>query len=125
MAYQSNNQTDNAQTFVQIPLISPQTLTTITNHNETNVDTTATMNDLNFMSPVAVDQAIKAAKQAFNSGKTKDVKFRKAQLRKFKQLLDDNKDVICKALSADLEKPRFETLICEYNLLMNEITEIL
>lgn len=76
------------------------------------------------MGPNEINQAVKEAKQAFLDGKTKDVKFRKTQLRKFLKLLNDNKKDICNALKADLNKPSFETLLCEYNLLVNELIEL-
>lgn len=74
-----------------------------------------TQNDLN--------QALKEVKSTFKTGKTKDVKFRKKQMKQLLKLLEENKNEICDALRADLNKPPFETLLCEYNLLVNEIYE--
>ena len=77
------------------------------------------------MSPNEIEQAVKSAKEAFKSGKTKDPKFRKIQLKRLLRLLNENKDEICNALRIDLNKPPFETMLCEHNLLVNEIYEIL
>lgn len=114
--------TVNSQTVVQIPLILPTSPINI-NQNNTNSSNGAT--NFNLITPTQIDQIVKEAKEAFRTGKTKDVKFRKDQLRKFTKLLEENKDEICAAIKADLNKAPCETLLCEYNLVVNEVLEIL
>lgn len=104
-------QIDTNATVVQIPLL-----------DATSKQQTC---QLDLMSPNKINQAIKEAKEAFNTGKTKEVKFRKQQLTKLLKLLEKEKDAICQALRDDLNKPPFETLLCEYNLLVNEVYELL
>lgn len=116
----NNNNNNGLNTVVQIPntIVNGQPQHQIVNSNLlTNVVESMPINKLN--------QAVKEAKEVFKSGKTKDIKFRKIQLKRLLRLLDENKDDICKALRADLNKPPFETLLCEYNLLLNEIYELL
>ena len=110
----NNNSADGLprHTSVQIPLIG---------HTPTLNDKTMTAG---FMSNEQISKAIKEAKEAFRTGKTKNLKFRKQQLKKFENLVYENKDDICAALRADLNKPPFETLLCEYNLLVGELAEL-
>lgn len=89
-----------------------------------NLDRVAKM-PLELLSPNKINQYVKDLKAGFQTGKTKDVKFRKTQLRQLLKLLDKNKDDICAALIADLNKPPFETILCEYNLLVNDVHELL
>ena len=58
---------------------------------------------------------------AFNSGKTKDVTFRKTQLKAMKKMLDENESLIEKALIRDLRKPQFETVLAEIEVVRNDI----
>ena len=51
-----------------------------------------------------IDQAFAAQKEAFLSGKTRDVEGRLANLRRFKQAILDNKLAIYQALDSDLGK---------------------
>lgn len=113
------------QTVVSIPLHEPDLQTGLM-HQQTkqNIERIATM-PLELMSPNKTNQAFKEIKETFRTGRTKELKFRKTQLKKLLKLLDENKDDICDALRADLNKPPFETLLCEYNLLINEIYELL
>lgn len=111
----STTKNNNSQILVQIPLIQPPYQNNTGNQN----------NPYNFLSANELNQIVKEAKEAFSTNRTKDVKFRKDQLKKLTKLLEENKDDICAALKADLNKPPFETLLCEFNLLINEILEML
>ncbi|KAG9509337.1 Aldehyde dehydrogenase family 3 member B1 [Fragariocoptes setiger] len=71
------------------------------------------------------DNAIERARKVFASGLTKDVKFRRTQLKALKALLNDNKEAIFEAVKGDLEKPEFETSLHELLLLENDIHEFL
>lgn len=90
-----------------------------TNITKTNND------DHGNLSKSQINQVIKTTREGFLTGRTKDVKFRKKQLRQLMKLVEDNKEQICEALKTDLNKPQFETMIGEYNLLINEIIEFL
>jgi aldehyde dehydrogenase (NAD+) len=58
-------------------------------------------------------EIIAKQRQFFQTGKTKDVTFRIAQLKILKQLVIENKELIIQALKADLHKPEFETYATE------------
>ncbi len=58
-------------------------------------------------------EIIAKQRQFFQTGKTKDVTFRIAQLKILKQLVIENKEAIIQALKADLHKPEFETYATE------------
>ncbi|MDD1416174.1 hypothetical protein MEN41_16560, partial [Dolichospermum sp. ST_con] len=58
-------------------------------------------------------EIIAKQRQFFQTGKTKDITFRIAQLKILKQLVIENKEVIIQALKADLHKPEFETYATE------------
>lgn len=57
----------------------------------------------------------------FNTGKTKDLSFRIAQLALLRKILDDNEDAICEALKLDMNKPKFEAYVGEIAMVTNEI----
>ena len=63
--------------------------------------------------------------QFFNSGKTLPISFRKAQLKKLKDILNDCESDIITALQNDLKKPAFETYSTEIMVLHQEIDHIL
>ena len=56
-----------------------------------------------------VTELITSQRQFFATGKTKDVNFRIAQLKKLKQAIKENQNDILSALKADLNKPEFES----------------
>ena len=56
-----------------------------------------------------VTELITSQRQFFATGKTKDVNFRIAQLKKLKQAIKDNQNDVLSALKADLNKPEFES----------------
>ncbi len=62
----------------------------------------------------AINEIIRKQREFFGSGKTKDINFRIAQLRKLKQAIVENFEVIAQALKADLNKPQFEAYITEF-----------
>jgi aldehyde dehydrogenase (NAD+) len=61
----------------------------------------------------------------FESGKSRDVSFRKNQLRKLKSLLKNNEDDFFRALDADFQKPAFETYATELLVTYQEIDHLL
>ncbi|BAY12672.1 aldehyde dehydrogenase [Calothrix sp. NIES-2098] len=63
--------------------------------------------------PISAADIIRKQRDFFQTGKTKDVNFRIAQLKKLKQAILDNEQAIVQALKADLNKPEFETYATE------------
>jgi aldehyde dehydrogenase (NAD+) len=57
----------------------------------------------------------------FNSDQTKNVRFRIEQLKKFRDILKANEDLLYKAIYDDFRKPEFETYVTELSLLYHEI----
>jgi len=57
----------------------------------------------------------------FNTGKSKDLSFRIAQLALLRKIIDDNEDAICEALKLDMNKPKFEAYVGEIAMVTNEI----
>lgn len=57
----------------------------------------------------------------FNTNKTKEVSFRIQQLKKFKNLLKENENLLFKAIEEDFSKSEFETYVTELALLYHEI----
>lgn len=125
-----------SQILVQMPLItsssstpSPTTTFLNTNGDNQNLNKPITLiqppENFELITSVKLNQIVKETKEAFQTGKTKELKFRKKQLSQLLKLVDDNKEDICQALKRDLNKAPFETSLCELNLLVNEVKELL
>lgn len=56
-----------------------------------------------------IDQAVGTLRATFQSGRTKDLKYRKWQLKQLYWLVADNHEAIIEALHKDLNRPEFET----------------
>ncbi len=61
----------------------------------------------------AISEIIRKQREFFSSDHPKDINFRIAQLKKLKQALVENFEVIAQALKADLNKPEFEAYLTE------------
>ena len=59
----------------------------------------------------------------FNTNVTKDIDFRKLQLKKLKKLLKENQDLLNKAIFDDFGKSYFDNYISELSLLYHDIDE--
>ncbi|WP_166902839.1 aldehyde dehydrogenase family protein [Mycobacterium sp. DL440] len=59
-------------------------------------------------------------RQTFDSGRTLDLDWRRAQLRALATMLTDNGDAIVDAVAADLRRPAFETWLAEIVATVNE-----
>lgn len=70
-------------------------------------------------------QVFARARNAFASGKTKDVFFRKSQLKSLDKMLVENQKVLIEAVHKDLRKPAFEVIAAEIDVIRNEIRSIL
>lgn len=57
----------------------------------------------------------------FKTGKTRDIDFRKSQLKKLKQLIIDNEDLFFEAIHKDFGKSKFDTITTELSIVYNEI----
>lgn len=110
---------------VEMPLISPHHDGRIAHDDSQRMLNDPTTDPILNLTTTQINQIVKTCKAGFRTGRTKDVKHRKNQLRQLLKLVEDNKTSICEALKADLGKPEFETLLGEFNLLVNEIIEFL
>lgn len=71
------------------------------------------------------DQVIFRARKAFASGLTKNILFRRNQLKQLYKLIDENEKAFVDALSSDLKKPRFESIMTEVDFVLNDIRSTL
>ncbi|KAG7154452.1 Aldehyde dehydrogenase, dimeric NADP-preferring-like [Homarus americanus] len=71
------------------------------------------------------EQVVQRAREAYMSGKTKDVEFRKKQLKALMRMYEENEAAFCSALAKDLHKPKQESVLLELNLLKDDIRHIL
>jgi acyl-CoA reductase-like NAD-dependent aldehyde dehydrogenase len=71
-----------------------------------------------------IPQVAAELRRAFSSGRTRDIAWRKQQLKKLKEMIVLNKDVIVQAVQQDLGKKNpFEVVATEINLVVAEIEE--
>ena len=73
----------------------------------------------------SLTQNISAQKAFFNTGRTKELRFRKLALKKLRDEIIIREDDICDALYADFNKPRTETLIAETQFVLAELKLVL
>ena len=66
-------------------------------------------------------KVVESLRNTFNSGRTKNVNWRKAQLASFYSHINANQQRIIQAIEADLHKPKFETILTEVNVVLQEI----
>ncbi|WP_114819145.1 NAD(P)-dependent benzaldehyde dehydrogenase MdlD [Chryseobacterium sp. KLBC 52] len=64
-------------------------------------------------------------KAFFKTNQTKDIEFRKAQLRKFRQVFLQHTDALCEALDTDLGKSRKEAEYVEIQIVISELDYLL
>jgi acyl-CoA reductase-like NAD-dependent aldehyde dehydrogenase len=60
-------------------------------------------------------------RNGFNSGKLRDVAFRKEQLKRFRKMVEENKEALSEALVKDLRKNEMEATLMEFGPLLGEI----
>ncbi len=68
------------------------------------------------------DQLLEQQRRFFDSGKTFDLQFRKAQLKKLKDLIKQHENEITAALQNDLGKSAFESYATEIGIVLSEIS---
>lgn len=71
------------------------------------------------------DQQLSIARQAFVSNLTKNVEFRRKQLKCLYKMLDENETQFVDSLTRDLKKPRFESMMTEIDFVLNDIRSAL
>lgn len=69
-----------------------------------------------------INNIVKKQKAFFDTGKTFDVNYRIAMLKKFKQAIIANEAEINKALKTDLGKSETETYMCETGMTLSELS---
>jgi len=70
-------------------------------------------------------QIIQLQKRFFETGKTRDINFVKAKLKRLKKSIINNEDAINQVLYKDLKKPKFEAYMSELGILISEINNVL
>ena len=70
-------------------------------------------------------EIIEKQREYFLTNETKDVKFRKKQLKMLRDVIKSNQDRICAALKEDLGKSEIESYMCEISLVLAEIKYML
>lgn len=68
-----------------------------------------------------ISQIVESQHQFFNTNTTKHVGFRIKQLKKVRQLLKENEDLLYEAIYKDFSKSKFETYLSELALIYHEI----
>lgn len=66
-------------------------------------------------------QVVDRLRSAFRSGITVPEQFRRTQLTKLMSMIKDNEELILNALHKDLAKPKFEAVLSEVDIVINEI----
>lgn len=66
-------------------------------------------------------EVVQRARDAFDSGVTKSIKFREKQLKALKDMLEDNTSEFQKALAADLRKSKQEAVLSEIGYTIGDI----
>lgn len=68
-----------------------------------------------------IPELLKMQHEFFQSGKTKDVAFRKKALIKLQKAIERKEDKICEALYKDFKKPKFESIATEIAIIKKEL----
>ncbi|MBR5598078.1 MAG: aldehyde dehydrogenase [Lachnospiraceae bacterium] len=68
-----------------------------------------------------LSQVVKAQREFFNTNETKSVEFRKKQLYKLAEVIEEYKPQIYDALKKDLNKSEYEAFLTEVSIVMQEI----
>ena len=70
-------------------------------------------------------ELVSSVRKTFNSGRTKDVKFRIKQLKSLLRMFRENETIFCEALQKDLRKPRWESVVSETDFCINDVQGML
>ncbi len=74
---------------------------------------------------MTTSQILQNQREYFLTGETKNIKFRKRQLKNLRKAILDNEQNIYNALKTDLGKTEIESYMCEFALVINEIDYML
>jgi aldehyde dehydrogenase (NAD+) len=74
---------------------------------------------------MAYQDVMQRANAAFQSGKTKNVAFRRQQLENLMRMYEENREAMAAVLAADLRRPRHEAVILEIDFLVNDLANTL
>lgn len=74
---------------------------------------------------MAYQDVMDRANAAFQSGKTKNVAFRRRQLEALLRLYEENREEMAAVLAADLRRPKQEAMILEVDFLINDMVNTL
>lgn len=72
-----------------------------------------------------IKEIFQQQKSFFKTNQTKDIEFRKAQLRKFRDVFLQHTDALCEALNIDLGKSRKEAEYVEIQIVISELDYLL
>jgi aldehyde dehydrogenase (NAD+) len=73
------------------------------------------------MSDATIPEIVTAQRKFYETGRTRGIDFRKGQLKKLREVIQENENLILKALAADMRKPRLEAYASEIAVTLNEI----
>lgn len=82
--------------------------------------TMAPDSSLKFTDLADIPSIIKELDEAFRTGKTESVEWRKLQIRQLWKMMDEQEDVFSEALRLDCGKPKFEAQLFEMGLVKND-----
>ncbi|MCO4770005.1 MAG: aldehyde dehydrogenase family protein [Deltaproteobacteria bacterium] len=74
-------------------------------------------------SSVDAAQVVSELRATFRTGRTKPIGWRKAQLRRFRDMVKENEDRMAQALKEDLGRPHYEAILAEVHYLLSEAEE--
>lgn len=77
------------------------------------------------MTKEQIAEIVRKQQQYFSTGETLSVQTRIAALKKLRQAVKDNEEIIARALKQDLGKSAFESYMCETGLVLSEISYML
>jgi acyl-CoA reductase-like NAD-dependent aldehyde dehydrogenase len=69
--------------------------------------------ELHYTPASEIPAIVAGARAAFDSGRTKALSWRTAQLRAIRRMLDENTDAIVQAIHGDLRRPKLEAVLAE------------
>jgi acyl-CoA reductase-like NAD-dependent aldehyde dehydrogenase len=74
---------------------------------------------------MAYQDVMHRANAAFQSGKTRNVAFRRRQLEALLRCYEENSEEMAAVLAADLRRPKQEAMILEVDFLINDLKNTL
>jgi hypothetical protein len=69
--------------------------------------------DLHYTPVADIATIVSGARAAYESGRTRSLKWRRAQISAIQRMMEENLDAIADALHADLRRPKLESVIAE------------